>query len=235
MAAHKPSRLKSIIIFCGGGWRKMLNLVAMNRARRLILTVTAMVIVAGILVWARFVSAENSRMTAGRLGLYARSIDLSKLTEAERLEALRRLADKSRALPIEERRKWWMSGEWRDWFAKMTEFEKTRYVEETMPVGLRQVLDVFDEMPAAKRKLALDAEMKYLKDTHQLMIDREPGWTTSIYGTNPPLALNPDLENKVIAIGLKTFYSESSGETKAEMAPLLEELQRQMQSERIFR
>jgi hypothetical protein len=74
--------------------------------------------------------------------------------------------------------------------------------------------------------------MRRLKQEHDQYLagqgDRNPG------GPNNGPVLSPELQAKVRSIGLKAFYSQSSAQTKAELAPLLEELQKSMQSGRAF-
>ena len=205
----------------------------MNRKGRVILIALAaltFISLAGFVVWS--IAAENSRMTPQKLALYVQSVDLKKLSGADRAKALGRLAEGENALSPDERRRWRIEGIWRGWFKEMTEDERGRYLEATLPTGFKQVINEFEDLPQAKRKQTFDAVMTSLREKHRLPIDREPGREEPAFGTNGPPQLSADLEKKVLALGLKTYYSESSAQTKAEMAPVLEELQHQMQSGR---
>ncbi len=200
----------------------------MNPRLRPILAACAIVAV-GIAVWAGYALAQNSRVTADRVNQYAHATDLAALKGSSRAEALRRLEDMINQLSTGERRKWRMDGAWRKWFEDMTEGEKGQFLEATMPSGFKQWLSTFDSLPADSRKKFIGYLSDQLKDTHQLVTDREPGETTSMFGTNPPPQLSAELERRARTIGLKTYYTESSAETKAELAPFLEQLQHQMQ------
>lgn len=189
----------------------------------------AMVAIAGI--WlaalAGYHFAKNAKMTADKVRTYVASVDLSKLSAAERAEALRKLADMLNRLSLEERRAMRL-GRAGDWFSQMTEEEKAAFIEATMPTGFKQMIAAFEELPDEQRKRTVDRAMKRLRE------DQQQGAFGESNGTNAP-PLSPELEAKVRTIGLKSFYGESSAQTKAELAPLLEEMQRAMESGRPFR
>jgi hypothetical protein len=48
-------------------------------------------------------------------------------------------------------------------------------------------------------------------------------------GGGPPQPISPELEQRIRTLGLQTYFTQSSAQTKAELAPLLEELQRVME------
>jgi len=177
--------------------------------------------------------ARNSRVTAEKVKAYADSIDLSKLSGAARAQALRRLAEMINALPYDERQRARFERTSRRWFEQMTEEEKGAFIDATMPTGFKQMLNAFEQMPEDKRARAINDAVRRLKEAQAQMQagEGEPG----LNGTNRPPPLSPELQARIRSIGLKAFYSQSSAETKAELAPVLEELQRVMESGRPFR
>lgn len=191
------------------------------------------VVVIWIIATAGYLIAKNSKVTAEKVRTYVQSVDLSKLSAAERARAIADLAAKLNALSIEERRRARLEqGAWR-WMAQMTEEEKSKFIEATMPTGFKQMLSAFEQLPEEKRRKTIEDAVKRLKDA-QLKLQGESGsWDAT--NTNRPPPLSPELQAQIRQIGLKAFYSQSSAQSKAELAPVLEELQRVMESGRPFR
>jgi len=189
-----------------------------------------------IAVWAVAVTGyhlfKNSRMTAERVRAFVDSKELSKLAPEDRQKALRELARRLNALCYEERRKVRFGRTALDWFEEMTEEERAWFVEETMPTGFKQMLTAFEELPEDKRKRVIDDALRGLSEARARAAVEESG--DPGFDTNAP-PISKEIEARVRAIGLRTFYTQSSARTKAELAPLLEEIQRGMESGRAFR
>src|SRR6266850_1486668 len=165
------------------------------------------VIVIWVVALACYSIARNSKPTAEKARAYAGSMNLRNLSGTARRDAIRKLADMLNTLSPEERRKARLEGIARK---------------------------AFDEMTEEKRRRAIDDTLRRLKEAQQ----RDPatmGAEGQNNGTNKPPVLSKELEQKVRTIGLQTFYSQSSAQTKAELAPVLEELQRVMESGRPMR
>jgi len=173
---------------------------------------------------------KNAKATPEKVKAYVESVDFSKLSAAERAKAIRKLADMLNKLSLEDRRRARLERLTWNWFNEMTEEEKGTFLEATMPTGFKQMLTSFEQLPEEKRKKTVDDALRRLKEAQT----QDPS-TASNNGTNGPPVLSKDLEAKVRSIGLQTFYSQSSAQTKAELAPVLEELQKVMESGRPFR
>ena len=113
----------------------------------------------------------------------------------------------------------------------MTEEEKSEFVEATLPTGFKQMLTSFEQLPQDQRRKTIDDALRELKSAGEQPPEGIVGGSND---TNAP-ALSPEMEAKMRTIGLKAFYSQSSAQTKAELAPVIEELQRLMESGRPFR
>ena len=201
-----------------------------NPRYRPVLIALAVLAAVWVAAWAGFRIAGSFKVTGEKFAAQANALDLSKLTAAQRAKALRELADKLNHVPAEDRRRMRTDRTQGRLFEQMTETEKGAFIEATMPTGFKQMIASFEQLPTDKRKKAIENSVRRLRE--QRGRDLPPGENG---GTNRPPPMSEDLQKKIVAVGLKTFYNESSAQTKAEVAPLLEELQRTMESGRLFR
>ncbi len=194
--------------------------------------VQAIVCLAGIWLaaWVGHRYFESRKMTADKVHAYVDSVNFGQLTGAARAKALKELEDKLNALPYDERQRLRAGHLLTNWFAQMTDDEKTQFVEATLPAGFKQMINAFEQLPEDKRRRVIDDAMKNLRATN----NRDASGGATKGATNGPPPISPELEAKIRTIGLKSFYSQSSAQTKAEVAPFLEEMQRQMESGRLF-
>lgn len=171
--------------------------------------------------------AAGRKVTVEKVRSYAGSVDLSRLSAAERAKAIARLAAMLNALSYDERREARLGRLWEKWFAEMTDAERAQFVELTMPTGFKQTIAAFEKMPEDRRQRTISEALRGMRDAQTQM--RKSGGVPA--STNAPV-LSEDLQKRIATIGLKTFYSDSSAQTKAEMAPVLEEMQRMMEDGR---
>jgi hypothetical protein len=194
-------------------------------------------LLAVVAVWALALSgyaiAKSRRVTIEKIRAYVQSVDLHALSGAERAKAIHKLADMLNALSVEERQRARLERLTWDWFAQMTDDEKAGFIDQTMPTGFKQMLSSFEQLPEDKRRKTVDDAIHRLRESQKRM--RAAGAEDGEAGTNGPPVLSEELQAKIRTIGLQTFYSQSSAQTKAELAPVLEELQRVMESGRPFR
>jgi hypothetical protein len=99
-----------------------------------------------------------------------------------------------------------------------------------MPTGFKQMIASFEQMPEEKRRKTVDDAMRRLKESEEKASPDQRGG-----GQNGTNVISPELQARIRSIGLQTFYSQSSPQTRAQVAPLLEEMQRVMESGRPFR
>ncbi len=183
-----------------------------------------------VAVWMATVTAFHfsgkARMTAEKIRQFTLATDLTNLSPADRDEKIRALADRVNALPFDERLKWRRTDEWKKWFAEMTEAERRQFIVATLPTGFKQTLEAFDQLPADQRRQFVADAIQRLREDGAAGINQ----SLADYGPGGPPPLSPELEKQARVLGLQEFYSDSSAESKAELAPLLEEMQRQLQA-----
>jgi hypothetical protein len=206
----------------------------MARQQRFIICAVAGIVGIWLLAMGGHAYLESLKMTADKVQAYMQSVDFAHLTGTARAKAIKDLEDKLNALSYEERQRLRMQHMVDEWFNEMTEDEKAQFVEATMPTGIKQMITAFEQLPEDKRRRLIDNTMNNLRSGKSRPMGGMQNGTNSVANGTNAAPISPELEAKIRSIGLNTFYSQSSAETKAEMAPVLEELQHQMEMGRVI-
>ena len=99
-------------------------------------------------------------------------------------------------------------------FRSLTPEEQGRFLDLTLPTGFKQMMEAFNKMDPEKRKRFVK---KALEDMER---DAERG-------EQPPV--DDEVMQKMVEQGLRSYYSDATADVKMDLAPLIEQMQKNLQ------
>jgi hypothetical protein len=169
-------------------------------------------LVGGVSWWAR-----NARPTPDSVAKYLDTHSLEGRSANDRREIIESVANQLNRFTYEERRETRMQRRPDRFFKDLTPEEQAYFLDRTLPQGFKQMMEAFNKMTPEKRKQFVE---KAIADMRRGREDGGDG--------RPPDLEDPNVQ-KMVDTGLKSFYSEASADTKMDLAPLIEEMQQNMQ------
>jgi hypothetical protein len=188
-------------------------------ARNLLLVkgLVALALVWGV-AWGLMQWAGAARPTPEKVRSFVAENDLSSIEDPEeRKRVIGELATMLNGLePSEVRDLEEKAGEdpRRDLFREMTPDEQFFFLERRVGRAFQQMMQSFNEMEREERKKIVDRSLKRMQE--------ERG------GPGRLEEADPEIADKITQAGLKSYYEDANAETKLDLAPLLEEMQRSM-------
>lgn len=160
----------------------------------------------GAIFWAR-----STRATPESVGAYVDGNPLASASGADRGKVIEKLADQLNSLTYEERREVRMGRRLDGFFRTLTPAEQSTFLDRTLPTGFKQMMESLNKMEPVKRKRFVEKAVRDMRERDDV---------------DPSVDQNA---RKMIDEGFKSFYSDASAEVKLDVAPLIEQLQKNLQ------
>lgn len=158
--------------------------------------------------------AGTQKMTAEKVTTFVEQTDFNAMSQAQRDRFVDDLSRKVNALPFEERRVLRTDRKMRETFEQMTPQQRGRYIEQTLPSGLKQTFDALNAMTREERQALVDRALRDMAQAEQRMQD-EPA----------DQRLSDEQLQRIVNEGMRQFFSEASADTKHDLQPLIEQFQ----------
>lgn len=156
--------------------------------------------------------------TAASITVWADRQDWSALSAAERTRRLNSLADQMNELTFDERQKLNRERGLQLLMKQLTEEERLSLLDQTLPKGFDQVMEAINKMKPEDRRHMVEQAMENMKKFDSDHPDRPP--------------VDDAIAQKVIQTGFSSYLKTASAQTKMDLAPLIEQIQMNMQGPR---
>jgi hypothetical protein len=174
--------------------------------------VAVWMIVGGVIWWAR-----SQKPTPDRLLAYVEANPMEGKSPGDRSEVMEKVAKQLNGLTYDERRDLRMSRRLDRFFLSLKPDEQSRFLDLTLPEGFKQMMDALNKMKPDKRKQFVERTLSDMRKDEAISDEERERFLS-----------DPNTQ-KMIDQGLKSFYTEASAETKLDVAPILEQMQRNLQ------
>lgn len=185
----------------------------MPRFARVLLVLLAVWGVAAAVVW----GVRAARPTPEKIQRYLAGHPLEPLPADRRAGVIDTVASRLNRLEFADRQTVQRTPEMRAFYDAMTDAERSRFLDLTLPEGFRQVMLALNKMTPEKRRAivqrALDAIAK--------------GGPPDGGEARPPV--EEAMMQKIVGQGMSAFYEEANADVKLDFAPVIEQIQRSLQ------
>ena len=161
--------------------------------------------------------ARSAKVTPESLTAYVAAHPIQGKSAGERAGIIGKVGAQMNQLGYEDRRGVRMGKDLDGFFRDLKPDEQARFLDLTLPTGFKQMMEALNKMTPEKRQQFVDKALTDMKK-------RE--------GERPPDAQLDANARKIIDQGFKSFYSEASADVKMDVAPLIEQLQKNLQGGR---
>jgi len=158
--------------------------------------------------------ARSERATPESVIRYLDGHPMAGKSGHDRDEVIKRVTGQLNQFSYEQRREVRVSRKLDGFFRELNSGEQSRFLDLTLPSGFHKMMESLNRMTPEKRKEFVDKALADMKK-HE--------------GEEPPDGQMDANAQKVIDQGFKSFYSDASAQVKMDMAPLIEQLQKNMQ------
>jgi hypothetical protein len=167
-------------------------------------------------------AAEQRKATAQAIISRVESRPLLEIPEGERAVYLSELARTVNRLSFEERRQLALRRGLDSSFEQMTDAEKKTFLNQTLPQGFSQIIEVFNKMKPEERRLAVERALDDLKRAEASASDAD--WSRA------QDRLEDGTLQQVVEQGFQSYLQTASAETKLDLAPVIEQIQQNVRS-----